>query len=91
MSTACGVGLTIPANTLSCGSQVNGFTFGRSNVVGRLPGDSVYKFCPDGTVEAKISTCGSSFDTWLYVPQLKLGKAASTVRVPCALVFLSIS
>eukprot|EP00438_Fugacium_kawagutii_P016750 Skav228883 [mRNA] locus=scaffold2395:209673:210761:+ [translate_table: standard] len=52
---------------VTCGSKRTGSTVGLPNVVGSQAGNAGFLFCPNQTGLAEISTCGSSFDTWLYV------------------------
>ena len=53
--------------TVECGSAVTGTTFRLPSLRGANVGVQPHSFCPNQTVSAHISTCGSFFDTWLYV------------------------
>ena len=62
----------IIANTtvvpVGCGSVVTGSTVGLPSLRGlSSSGDKRHIFCPNTTETALVSTCGSSFDTVLYI------------------------
>ena len=52
---------------VSCGSVVTGSTVGLPSLRGSSSGDQQHIFCPSTTEIVQISTCGSSFDTVLYI------------------------
>eukprot|EP00438_Fugacium_kawagutii_P017153 Skav211196 [mRNA] locus=scaffold2111:60481:67547:- [translate_table: standard] len=52
---------------VDCGSSITGTTVGLPPLRGQTSGVKGHVFCPNRSVLAHVSTCGSSFDTWLYV------------------------
>ena len=53
---------------VGCGSVVTGSTVGLPSLRGLFPsGDKRHIFCPNTTEMVRVSTCGSSFDTVLYI------------------------
>ena len=67
-STTMGTTTSATAVVLTCGSSVADSTVGRTSSLGHESGDAKHIFCaPEGIGEVFFSTCGSSFDTSLYV------------------------
>ena len=66
MSVNCTIVKATPV-PVSCGSVVTGSTVGLPSLRGSAAGAKRHIFCPDQTHTAQVSTCGSSFDTVLYV------------------------
>ena len=58
-----------PIGALACGSTVSGSTVGLPDTMGHPAGDASYSFCPNATGPGRVtvSTCQSSFSTWLHV------------------------
>eukprot|EP00435_Cladocopium_sp_Y103_P015343 s3904_g3.t1 len=58
----------VAAIPVLCGSNVIGSTVGLTGE-GRFPasGSQIHSFCPNTTELAEVSTCGSNFNTWLYI------------------------
>ena len=52
---------------MDCGRSETGSTVGLPQAIGNPAGDAPFLFCPNQTALAKISTCGSNFNTWLHV------------------------
>ena len=52
---------------VDCGSVVTGSTAGLPSLRGSSAGAKRHMFCPNKTYTAQVSTCGSSFDTVLYI------------------------
>ena len=52
---------------VACGSVATGSTVGLPNLRESLAGERQHIFCPNTTETAEVSTCGSSFDTVLYI------------------------
>ena len=66
MSVNCTIVKATPV-PVSCGSVVTGSTVGLPSLRGSSSGDQQHIFCPNTTEIVQISTCGSSFDTVLYI------------------------
>ena len=66
LSISCTIVNTTPV-PVGCGSMVTGSTVGLPSLRGYSSGDKQHIFCPNTTATAEVSTCGSSFDTELYI------------------------
>jgi len=66
LSISCTV-VNATAIPVACGSLVTGSTVGLPSLRGSRSGDQRHIFCPNTTETVQVSTCGSSFDTVLYI------------------------
>ena len=68
------IDISCTSATLLCSTLTRDSTVGRPNIIGNPAGDAQYLLCPDFSGMVRISTCGSSFDTWLHVigPEVSL-------------------
>merc|ERR1712224_654076 len=61
------VALTCPQSTIECGGTQTGFTTGAASVVGSDACDVLYSFAVDTITDVGVSSCDSSYDTWLRI------------------------
>jgi hypothetical protein len=88
MSTACAAGPAAPASqgTLSCtgaGSTATGSTVGGTSGVGAAAPDHWFQFTANRTGPYTVSTCGSTFDTFVHVFQRLAGNIQGATVATC--------
>ena len=67
LALTCPSAVGASATAVECGSVVSGSTVGLPNTIGYTAGDANFSFCPNTTGRVTVSTCQSSFFTWLHV------------------------
>ena len=59
--------VTMTSLPVECGSVLHGSNVGQPNTIGSAAGDVWHMFCPTAAGTVEISTCGSDYDTFLYI------------------------
>ena len=59
--------VTVTPLIVECGSVLYGSNVGQPNTIGSAAGDVWHMFCPTAAGTVEISTCGSDYDTFLYI------------------------
>ena len=59
--------VTVTSLPVECGSVLHGSNVGQPNTIGSAAGDVWHMFCPTAAGTVEISTCGSDYDTFLYI------------------------